>query len=311
MSKILICGSGSIALRHYRNLTFLGYKNIIFFTKKKYLLKNYKETIYENLESALHEKPEIAFICNNTSDHIKTAIKCALSNCNIFIEKPISNNLLNILKLKKILKDKKKISHVGYMMRFHPLIIKLKKIINSKQIGKLVYLRSIWGEDLTLWHPNENYRRSYAGKKLLGGGPLITLSHDFDTFYWIFGKFKKIAINKNYSSLLDIDTEHSIDVLMKFVDGATGSVNLNYFQNPPKRIFELTFTKGYIEFDYYKNSLLLFQNGKIKKKYIIKNFDRNDMFIDEIKYFLKKIKKHDYDLDMINSSEQILKLILK
>ena len=37
-----------------------------------------------------------------------TAIKCAKANCNIFIEKPLSNNLTNILKLKKILKDKKK-----------------------------------------------------------------------------------------------------------------------------------------------------------------------------------------------------------
>ena len=52
------------------------------------------------------------------------------------------------------------------MMRFHPLIIKLKKIIKNNAIGKLVYLRSIWGEDLTLWHPFENYRRSYAGKKI-------------------------------------------------------------------------------------------------------------------------------------------------
>ena len=103
--------------------------------------------------------------------------------------------------------------------------------------------------------------------KKLGGGPLITLSHDFDTFYWLFGNFKKISMNKNFSSSLDIDTEHSVDVLLKFMNGATANVNLNYFQNPPKRIFELTFTKGYIEFDYYKNTLLMFKNGNIKKIY--------------------------------------------
>ena len=118
-------------------------------------------------------------------------------------------------------------------------------------------------------------------------------------------------MNKNFSSLLDIDTEHSVDVLLKFMNGATANVNLNYFQNPPKRIFELTFTKGYIEFDYYKNTLLMFKNGNIKKKYTIKNFDRNDMFLDEIKYFLKKIKKNDYNLDMISSSEKILTTLLK
>ena len=29
--KILICGTGSIALRHYKNLMILGYKDIIFY----------------------------------------------------------------------------------------------------------------------------------------------------------------------------------------------------------------------------------------------------------------------------------------
>ena len=35
--KILICGTGSIAYRHYRNLIKLGYKDIIFYksTRKK------------------------------------------------------------------------------------------------------------------------------------------------------------------------------------------------------------------------------------------------------------------------------------
>lgn len=311
MDKILICGSGSIALRHYKNILFLGYKNIIFYTKKKNLLKNFKEPIYENLTKALEEKPTIAFICNNTSDHIKTAIKCAQANCNIFIEKPISNNLLDISKLKNILKKHKLSSHVGYMMRFHPLMIRLKKIINNQKMGKLTYLRSIYGENLKLWHPYENYRRSYAGKKKLGGGPLVTLSHDFDTFFWLFGKFKKNAFNLNFSSLLEIDTEHSVDILVKFKNGASGNINLNYFQDPPKRIFELTFTRGYIEFDYYKNSLTLFQNGKIKNNYTLTDFDRNNMFLDEIKYFFKKIKKNIFDLDMVNSSEQILKTIIK
>ena len=274
MNIILICGSGSIAFRHYSNLKKLGYHEIIFFSKNKNLLKDINKPIYKNLDEALSLMPKIAFICNNTSDHIKTSIKCAKANCHLFIEKPISNNLNNIPILKKLLQKNKLVSHVGYMMRYHPLLIKLKKIIDKKEYGKISYFRSIWGEDLELWHPYEDYKRSYAGKKKLGGGPLITLSHDFDTIMWLFGDFKKIATNRNKSSSLKIDTDHLIDILIKLTDGATGNINLNYIQNPPKRIFELTFTKGYIEFDYYKNSLSLFQKGKLVKKYINKKFDK-------------------------------------
>ena len=72
----------------------------MFFTRKK-LLNKYKKQ-YENIDSALNEKPRNCFCCLITPQTIlMTAIKCAKANCNIFIEKPLSNNLTNILKLKK------------------------------------------------------------------------------------------------------------------------------------------------------------------------------------------------------------------
>ena len=81
--KILICGSGSIATRHYQNLRILGYKNIIFYktSNSKVLDKKIrKEKIYYNLNKALDEKPDIAFICNITSLHVDVAIECAKKN---------------------------------------------------------------------------------------------------------------------------------------------------------------------------------------------------------------------------------------
>ena len=80
--KILICGTGSIALRHYKNLMILGYKDIIFYKSTSLNLnkidpKIKKKKIYYNLDQALKEKPKVAFICNVTSLHVDVAIKCA------------------------------------------------------------------------------------------------------------------------------------------------------------------------------------------------------------------------------------------
>ena len=128
---------------------------------------------------------------------------------------------------------------------------------------------------------------------------------------WLFGDLKKLLQIEINLHPLKLMVNHLIDILIKLTDGATGNINLNYIQNPPKRIFELTFTKGYIEFDYYKNSLSLFQKGKLVKKYINKKFDKNKILIKEKKYFLNKVKKNNFDLDMINSSGKLLKIILK
>ena len=133
--KILICGSGSIAYRHYKNLTSLGYNDIIFYKSTKYFRKksNFKKSlIFYDLNSALKQNPDVAFICNVTSNHVNTAIECAKKKCHLFIEKPISHNLKNIYKLKKIIKKKKLFLFVAYMMRFHPFIQKIKKLIQKK-----------------------------------------------------------------------------------------------------------------------------------------------------------------------------------
>ena len=60
------------------------------------------------------------------------------------------------------------------MMRFHPCILKMNSWVNEGKIGKVIHYRSKWGEYLPNWHPWENYKQSYAGKKEMGGGPALT-----------------------------------------------------------------------------------------------------------------------------------------
>ena len=50
-------------------------------------------------------------------------------------------------------------------MRFHPLILKLKNMIDNKKIKNIFYVNSVWGEYLPNWHRYENYETSYASQK--------------------------------------------------------------------------------------------------------------------------------------------------
>ena len=68
--KILICGSGSIALRHYKNLISIGYNDIIFYKFTKYFRENSKlknNKIYYNLKKALNQKPQVLILDEATS----------------------------------------------------------------------------------------------------------------------------------------------------------------------------------------------------------------------------------------------------
>ena len=52
------------------------------------------------------------------------------------------------------------------MLRYDKRIQKLKKIIKEKTD----YSKIVWQTYMPKWHPNENYKQSYASRKDLGEG---------------------------------------------------------------------------------------------------------------------------------------------
>ena len=306
--KILICGLGSIGKRHANNLLDIGKKELIFFREKNLNLNDprlKKIKSYNNLKEAFLKKPQIAFICNTTNKHIETAITCAKNGLHLFIEKPLSNNLKKINQLEKIIKKKKLKIMIGYNMRFHPLMTKIKKMIDKNFFGKIYSVKTEWSEYLPDWHPWEDYKSSYAANKKLGGGCSLTLSHELDSLYWLFGKIKTVYNFKTYN-LLKINVDSVSDFLIKFQNNVIGYSHIDYLQKPYVRKLEIIGTLKKLYFNYYKNQFLIINRlGKIKKLKI--KFKRNDMYVNEIKYFINCIKYNKNPTPSLKESKYLLK----
>ena len=73
------------------------------------------------------------------------------------------------------------------------------------------------------------------------------------------------------------------------------NIHLDYLQKPPKRLTEIVGTEGRIEFDYYANKAILFTHNNIigEEFKVDNNFDRNDMFLEEMKQFINSIKSNE------------------
>ena len=90
--------------------------------------------------------------------------------------------------------------------------------------------------------------------------------------------------------------------LIKFKSGVDCTIHINYLNNPPIRDLKILGENIQIFFDYYKSKLKIIEK-KREKIFQLRNFKRNDMFIEELKYFFKSIKlkknfslKSDIDL---------------
>jgi predicted dehydrogenase len=310
--KALIVGYGSIGKRHVKNLQKLNNSEIIIFTNKKNV--NCKRCkIFNSFESCLKEKPDFAIISNVTSLHVKTAIKLANNGIDLFIEKPLSNNLKDIKKLQTISKKKKIITMVGCNLRFNHGIKKIKKMINSNKIGRVISVKVENGSYLPDWHPNEDYQKSYAGLLDLGGGVVLTCIHEIDYLYWIFGQVNEVFSITGKFSDLKINADDSSSILMRFKNNIIAEVHLDYYQRPEIRTFKIIGTKGTIYWNSNTNTVKIYnvKDQKWKNEFKETKVDENYTFVEELEHFIKSVKSRKETLNPLHEGIETLKISLK
>jgi predicted dehydrogenase len=312
--KILIVGYGSIGKRHTNNLLNIGDVEIIVCSKNKESFKLIKKgiKIFASLEDALKEKPDISIICNETSFHVKTAIKLAKINSHLFIEKPLSHSLDHVSQLLKIIKQKKLITMVGCNMRFHNGIKLIKKLLDKNEIGPIFSVIAENGSYMPDWHPGEDYQISYASNKKLGGGVVLTQIHEIDYLCWFFGKVSNVLSITGKLSDLQLDVEDFSSSILKFKNNIIGEIHLDYYQKPAVRTCKIIGKKGKIIWNYENNHLQIFKNStnKFLTKQIDKKFDRNKMYVEELKYFLNCVKNKKDCMNSIVEAYEIQKVAL-
>ena len=297
--KIAVIGCGSIGQRHIGNLIKIGHEVVAWnrnetrriIVKKKFRIKTYKY-----LEEMLNiSNLNAAVVCSPNNLHIKHIIKVMNRGLNIFVEKPLVTSLIGMKDVETIIKKKGLINHVGSNMRFHFGPKTIKEHLNKKTIGKVLWANFWGGMHLPDWHPNEDYREMYSSKKKLGGGVIMDFVHEIDLICWFFGKPNKLAAIIGRSGWLDIETEDIADVIMSYPKGLKLNLHLDYLQRPFQRGIHIIGSKGWIKWDIISENIKIYNH--YKKKMIIKpypkNYKHNDMYIDQMKYFMKCLKKRD------------------
>jgi predicted dehydrogenase len=313
MNRILIIGYGSIGKRHVRNILKFTNSQIIIYTKRSDLdFKTNRVIITDSLDYCLSQKPNIGFICNETSYHIPIALKLAKAGLDLFLEKPLSDSIKGVKQLEKIVKQKKIITQMGHHMRFHDCIIKIRKLIKQNKVGRIISIQVENGSYLPDWHPNEDYTKSYAGKKGMGGGIILTQIHDIDYLYWFFGNPKSIFSFSGKLSDLKISSEDYSSSIIQFPNRITAELHLDFFQGPEYRGCKIKGTNGIITWNSIDNKIKFFNNRNKKWEIIlnITNYERNQLYVDEIKHFLKCVKNRKKTINPLADGIKTLNIAL-
>ncbi len=313
--KILFCGLGSIGQRHLRLLKkifadkaekaeFLAYRTRCLqqvITDELTILPDrrvdefYNIKVFDDYDVALAQKPDIVFVTNPIALHVETAMKAISANAHVFIEKPLSHHNENLMPLYQLAVARKKIVYVGYQFRFHPLVQMLKSVLDSQPLGPMIYADLFWGEHLPHMHRYEDYRDSHMSQDQQGGGVINCMSHEVDYLRYLFGEPQSSYVVGGHLSSLQLSVEDVIKTIFTFQRNAARfyvTLSLDFITKPTRRGGFICCDAGHISWDLTKQSIEI-DNYKTEQRahYSYPNFQRNQLFIDELNDFLKMVEQ--------------------
>ena len=113
--------------------------------KNRALIKGIK--FFDNYKKLFTEDLDIVFVSLPNKYAADATIKALKKSINVFCEKPPARNIIELSKVLKCYKSKKKIKlKYGFNHRYHDSIVLAKKIIDSKKFGKLINLKGLYGK---------------------------------------------------------------------------------------------------------------------------------------------------------------------
>ena len=312
MHRVLISGLGSIGRRHLVNLRRLGVRDILLHRRAVEPLSEAPELpVFSDLEQALALRPDVVIVSNPTAYHMQVAIPVAESGCNLFIEKPLSHSWDRVERFLALVEKLKLITLIGFDLRFDPGLGKVKSLLEQESIGRIVAIQAQVGQYLPDWHPWEDYRQGVSASREKGGGVIFDLIHELDYLSWLIGPVGQVACFADRLSSLEIETEDTAALLLRFENGAIGTLHLDYVQRIPSRTCRIIGERGTILWDAYAKVVSWCEaEKKVWQEFKYSACERNDRFLAEMAHLLCCLRGQESPQADAITGGRVLKLAL-
>lgn len=209
--RIFVVGLGSMGRRHLENARALGH-----------------EAEGGRLSEAESFEPEALVVASPTSAHLEALRWSVERGAHVFVEKPLASASNGVAETLATAEEAGLTVAVGYNLRFHPALEAVRAAVEDGRIGRLLSVRAEIGQYLPDWHPEEDYRRAYAARAELGGGALLTLSHELDYVRWIAGEVEEVRGLAASVSSLELDVDDVSELVCRHAGGAVSSIHTDF-----------------------------------------------------------------------------------
>jgi predicted dehydrogenase len=291
--KALVVGYGSIGSRHARLLTSLGCEVAVVSSRNIDFPEHYR-----TLAEALRGKPEYVVVANRTSGHYQTLTELAEQGFagTVLVEKPLLHTE------KELPGQAFKRAFVGYNLRFHPVLQKLRTVLKDENV---ISVQAYVGQYLPTWRTGSDYRDSYSADSSAGGGVLRDLSHELDYLNWILGGWELLAALGGHYSRLEINSDDAWTIMMTTATCPLVSLQMNYLDRMTRRRVLVNTDDHTIEADLVQGSIMI--DDKVEKMEIERDLtyrEQHRAILDDRKDTLCTFQEGMEVMEMIHAIER-------
>jgi len=142
-------------------------------------------TATDSWQDVINDQEVDMVVIATTNDVLSEITVAALENDkHVLVEKPAGRNPQDIGRAVEAAKKSKGFAKVGFNHRYHPALLKAKEIVDSGEIGELMFIRGRYGHGGRVGYEKE-WR---FDKEMSGGGELLDQGvHLIDLSRWMFG----------------------------------------------------------------------------------------------------------------------------
>lgn len=266
--RILVVGCGSIGRRHARNASALG-AEVVLCDVNETRMREFGEEIGASgcftdfEEAARNSGANAAIVATPSNLHTGPARALLSSGIHVLMEKPLCISLSEAIALRPFVREAGLVFMMAHTYRFRAEWVEIKRILDTKPLGRVYSAESMGGWYLPDWHVHEDYRHEYAAQKKLGGGVVLTnLSHLFDLVAWFFGDIKNITGARMRLGDLEIDVDDAVVCTLRTAEGVVVTLSEDFLCRCPRRSLRINAEHGYFEADFNRKTLSVWDARK-------------------------------------------------
>ena len=250
--KVAVIGIGSMGYNHLRVYSEMGDVEVVGasdlnrerlqLAEDRFSVKTY--TNYEDLFEK--EKPEAVSITVPTSEHEKVATFALEKGAHVLVEKPIAATVEEGKQLIALATKLDRQLMVGHIIRFNPAMQSLKARLENGDLGKIfqIFCR----------------RAGPFPARIRDVGVVVDLApHDVDIMRFLIG-MNPIRVFAETEQKIHTDHEDLLFGLLRFPEGITGALEINWLTPTKMRETLVLGEKGLFRVDDLMQDLFFYEN---------------------------------------------------